>query len=928
MSITSDSSIPVGQLRCEYLSNPIGLDIRQPRLSWKLTAVQRAAKQTAFQVQAAESLEALTQSMPLLWNTGKVASDETLNHVYSGAALHSEQRCYWRVRVWDNDDRASVWSEPAFWEMGLLAAADWRADWIEPDWDEDPQLQHPCPYLRTDFAVEGRVNTARVAISSHGLYSLSVNGRAVTDAIFTPGYTAYEKRLQYQVYDVTALLRDGANAAGVILGDGWWRGKVGAMSVRNSYGTKLALLMQLHIVYTDGREQRVISDDHWRATTGPILMSDLKDGEIYDARLELPGWDMPNYDASRWRGVRQANYSYANLTGTAGVPVRRHETFQPALIKTPAGQSMLDMGQNFAGRVRMKLRGAAGATITLQHGETLDRNGNFTMQNLNLAGNIAVNQKVTYTFKGDGDEVFEPHFTFHGFRYVLVEGYPGRLEAGNFTGIAVYSDMPPTGTFRCSNPLVNQLQQNISWSQKSNFLDIPTDCPQRERAGWTGDAQIFARTGSFIMDTAAFYTKWLADLAAEQHADGMVTNLVPDGFKHAGGLMKRLEGSAGWGDAAVIIPWTVYQCYGDAGILRRQYASMKAWVDYVVERAGHTHWARKLQPAYWLSRDRRARQWRIWDTGYHWGEWLESGTGSVSLVLGILKRMLFSEPAVATPYLVYSSGLLARVADTLGETADNEHYQQIHEQAKAAYLAEYVGDDGHIRPDRQSSYVRALAFDLLPDDLRPRAARRLVELVRQNGNHLGTGFLTTTYLCHMLSRYGYLDVAYALLNQQTVPSWLYPVTKGATSIWETWDGIAADGTPRMSLNHYSYGAVGSWLYQVVAGIEIDPHAPGYKHFYIQPSPGGGLTHARAVYQSVRGQIVSAWQMEDAAMRLEIEVPPNTTATIRLPNARLERVTESGVALAQAHGISGVRQDESDIVCLAASGAYNFEYQIA
>ena len=919
------------RLRCEYRENPLGIDVRVPRLSWQMAPMDaRGLLQTAYQIEVAASPEGLDTGHGMLWDSGRVVSGDSLHRPYGGPALRTGQRCYWHVRTWDNAGYGSLWSEPAWWEMGLLDASDWEAKWIEPDWDEDPKVSRPCPYLRTAFSLKGRVKSARAYVTAHGLYELTLNDCPPGDDVFTPGFTAYEKRLQYQTYDVTALLQEGENVVGGILGDGWWRGKVGAASVRNTYGTRLALLMQLNIVYEDGSVDRVTTGEGWKATTGPILASDLKDGEIYDPRREMPGWDAPGYDDGEWRGVRVAPYGYENLVAAGGVPVRRHEELRPGkIIRTPAGETVVDMGQNFAGRVRLHVRGPAGTTVTMQHGEALDKAGNFTMKNLEMPAPLGEKllQKDTYILKGDGEECYEPRFTFHGFRYVKVKGYPGEPGTGDFTGVAIYSDMAPAGIFTCSDPAINQLQHNIAWSQKSNFLDIPTDCPQRERAGWTGDAQIFARTGSFIMDTSAFFTKWLKDLAAEQHPDGLVTNLVPDAFKGAGGFFARLEGSAGWGDAAVIVPWTMYQCFGDTRILEQQYASMKAWVDYESANAANVHWARKLEPSYWLSKARRERQRFVWDTKYHWGEWLEPGTWTVSLVLDTVRRMIFSEPAVATAYLAYSSGLLAKIAYLLGKDVDAGEYAALHEKVKAAYRAEFVKASGRIVPDRQASYVRALAFDLLPETQRQRTADRLAELVRKNGNHIGTGFLSTTFLCHVLSRYGHLDVAYDLLNQKTVPSWLYAVTKGATSIWESWDGIKEDGTPSMSLNHYSYGAVGSWLYQVVAGIEIDPESPGYKHFFIQPQPGGGLTQAQASYESVYGKIVSSWERSGMRMCVEITVPSNTQATVQLPGASPAKVAESGVLLAEAPGIFGVTQTDNATICNVGSGQYIFDYPI-
>jgi alpha-L-rhamnosidase len=520
MTMNSRSTGPflVQDLRCEYWDNPLGIDIVQPCLSWKLTSAQRGVVQSAYQIQ-------VTDTNDVLWETGKVLSDQSIHVPYGGSALRSGQRCTWRVRAWDGHEQPSAWSEPAWWEMGLLHPSDWQAHWIEPGWQEDPNAQQPYPYLRTTFSVDGPISSARAYITSHGLYELFLNGQRVGDAYFTPGYTSYNRRLQYQTYDITALLQEDENAIGVILGDGWYRGKLGALSQRNTYGECLALLVQLHIRYVNGHEQLVLSDEGWKANTGPIINSDLKDGEVYDAHLEMPGWNKPGFDASQWKGVSVTPYRKDPLVATNGPLVRAHEEITPiALLRTPNGETVVDMGQNFAGVVRFSVQGPAGTTIRLQHGETLDAHGNFSTAHLQVPQRW---QEVRYTLKGDAEEVYTPHFTFQGFRYVKVEGFPGTPRVEQFTGLALYSDLPETGTFECSDPLINRLQQNILWSQKSNFLEIPTDCPTRERTSWTGDIQVFARTGSFLMQTAGFLSKWLQDLAAEQMADGQVANIVP-----------------------------------------------------------------------------------------------------------------------------------------------------------------------------------------------------------------------------------------------------------------------------------------------------------------------------------------------------------------------------------------------------------------
>jgi alpha-L-rhamnosidase len=924
MNTRSASPLGVHDLRCEYQANPLGIDVVHPRLSWKLVSDRRGIMQSAYQLRVRDEHGDL-------WDTAKVMTDQSIHVPYSGPALQSGQRYTWQVRVWDDTDQPSAWSDPAWWEMGLLHASDWQSAWIEPCWEEDPKTSKPCPYLRTTFHVNGSVASARVYITAHGLYELSLNGSRVGDAYFTPGFTSYPLRLQYQTYDVTALLHAGEDVVGVILGDGWYRGNVSALFLRNVYGDRLALLLQLHIRYADGREQFVLSDEHWQAASGPIKSSDLKDGEVYDARLEMPGWDQPGFDGRGWRGVTVVNQRKDHLVATTGPLVRCIAEVTPVeILSTPNGETVVDMGQNFAGIVRLKVQGEAGTTITLRHGETLDKHGNFTMENLQaqLVSSKKLLQAVRYTLKGGGEEVYTPHFTYHGFRYVQVEGFHGTPRPDQLTGLALSSDLPHTGTFECSNPLINQLQHTIEWSHTSNALEIPTDNPTRERTGWTGDAQLFARTGSFLRETASFLTKWLKDLAAEQAESGRVGNAVPNPQRppQERGVYDKVrayfEGSAGWGDAAVMVPWTLYQCYGDRRILEEQYPSMQAWVEYERKRARHEHWSKRLIPASLGSAKRRAHQRYIWDTNYHWGEWLEPDESkNPKMAVGVLKRLVFSAPLVATAYFANSTCVLTETARVLGKDDDAREYEALYQRIKEAYIAEFIHQDGWIRPEKQASYVRALAFDLLPEALRSAAIDHLVGLIREANNHLGTGFLSTPYLCHILSENGCLDVAYDLLNQDTVPSWLYEVKKGATTIWEVWDGIREDGTPNQSLNNYAFGAIGSWLYQVVGGIEIG--APGYKQIIFQPQPGGGLTSARATYHSLYGEIASSWQLVDGMFTLAVTVPANTTAVVRLPGAVSERVTEGGQALDSMEEVKQVRQEGDTTVIDVGSGTYTF-----
>ena len=891
----------VTNLRCEYRINPLGIDTKAPRLSWQLQSDRRGARQTAYQIRVAGTPMDLAAGRDLLWDTGQVATDRSVHVPYAGPSLHSGQTCYWQVRVWDADDQASEWSAVAFWEMGLLEEGDWQANWITPDWDEDTTQSQPAPLLRRTFQIQGPVRAARLYVTSLGLYEVHLNGQRVGDGLLTPGWTSYDHRLQYQTYDVTALLRTGENALGAMLADGWYRGYLGFEGRRNTYGDRLALLLQLHVTGADGRTTVITSDDEWQAAPGPIRMADIYMGETYDARLELAGWDEPTFDARAWGGVRRLNHGKEMLVAQVGPLVRRQEEIRPiGIIHTPAGETVFDLGQNMVGHVRLRVQGPAGATVTLRHAEVLDQQGNFYTANLRSA-----RQTVQYTLKGDGIESYEPRFTFMGFRYVAIDGYPGEPDLDSLSGIVVHSDISATGAFECSNPLINQLQHNIVWGQKGNFVDVPTDCPQRdERMGWTGDAQVFIRTACFNRDVAAFFTKWLRDLAADQMPDGAVPMVIPDAIgRPAAGARPgfAMGGSSAWGDAAVICPWTIYLCYGDTRILEEQYASMAAWVNYIRAQAGESC---------------------LWTSGFHFGDWLDFRGQGPMAAAPITDREL-----IATAFFAYSTSLLQQTAQALGKAEDAAQYGELLAKIKAAFTAEFVSANGRVASNSQSSYVLALHFDLLPEELRPKAAARLAEEVRKAGYHLTTGFVGTPYLCHVLSRFGYTDLAYELLNQESYPSWLYPVRKGATTIWERWDGIRPDGSFQdagmNSFNHYAYGAIGEWLYRVVAGIEADAHEPGYKHVLIQPQPGGGLTHARAALQSPYGEVASAWQLTASGLYLQVNVPANTRATVRIPAGDLSQVQESGQAVEGAPGIVSAQMQDGAAVIEIGAGRYEF-----
>lgn len=895
------STATISNLTCEYQANPLGIDVLQPRLSWQMQNDRRGARQTAYRILVARSDESLAGDRELLWDSGKVETDQSIHVPYRGPALAAGQRVYWKVRVWDEAGQ-EIESPSAWWEMGLLDSSNWQAGWITPDWDEDTSRPQPAPLLRRDFKAEGGLVKARIYTTSLGLYELRLNGQRVGDAVLAPGWTSYDHCLQYQTYDVTGLIREGDNTLGAMLGDGWYRGYLGFTGARNLYGDRLGLLLQLQLTYTDGRVEIIGSDGQWRATPGPIQMSDIYLGETYDARQEKPGWDTAGYDDSDWRSVRQLDHPKEIIVAQVGPFIRRHEELRPvSILHSPRGETILDFGQNMVGWVKMRVRGTAGTTITLRHAEVLDQQGNLYTENLRRA-----DQTTRYTLKGltGADEVFEPHFTFYGFQYVAVEGFPGEPTPDNFTGVVVHSDTPPTGTFECSNPLINQLQHNIVWGQKGNFVDVPTDCPQRdERLGWTADTQVFIRTACFNMNVATFFTKWLRDLSADQR-NGSVPHVVPNVIAKTGSGELTEAGDAGaavWGDAAVICPWTIYLCYGDTRLLEEQYDSMAGWVAFIRSRADEDY---------------------IWRKGFQFGDWLDYRGQDDRLPTPVTNYEL-----IATAFFAYSTHLLANAARVLGKTSDAERYADLANKVKAAFNDEFVTPAGRVGPNTQTAYLLALHFDLLPEAVRPLAVKRLVAEIRKGQYHLTTGFAGTPYLCHVLSRYGHTDVAYKLLNQESYPSWLYPVKQGATTIWERWDGIKPDGSFQdagmNSFNHYAYGAIGDWLYQVVAGLEVDPDAPGYKHIALRPEPGGELTRATAELRSVYGLIRSAWTLENGRFNWQITVPANTRATIYVPSADESGVTEGGKPAREAAGVTFLRLENGRAVFGVESGTYTF-----
>lgn len=891
-------------LSCEHRTDPVGLDTREPRFSWKTQTIARGWRQSAYRIQAATGSDFSDKTV--VWDSGKTTSDASVLQSYRGAQLTSGTRYFWRVKVWDERGQESAWSPTAFWETALLSPSDWKAAWIEPEQEAAPPRYSPAHLLRKEFAITKKIASARAYATAHGLYELYLNGQKVGDQALTPGWTMYFKRLQYQTYDVTKLLQDGPNAVGAMLGEGWYRSGLGWEKNWAYYGKKLGLLCQIHLRYTDGTEEWVATDGSWKTSTdGPVRTNEIYYGEDYDARLEKPGWNSPGFDDRLWRPVMTANHAKTNLVAAVSVPVRNIQEIKPLRIfRTPGGDLVADMGQNMVGWIRLKVKGKKGRTITLRHAEVLDKSGNFYTTNLRAA-----KQQIKYTLRGDKKgEVYEPHFTFMGFRYVAIDGIRGDLPADALTGIVVHSDMKPTGSFECSHPLVNQLQHNIQWGQKGNFVDVPTDCPQRdERLGWTGDAQVFARTAAFNMDVSAFFAKWLQDVTADQRSTGAVPFVIPDILDRPDST--KVGVSAGWGDAAVIIPWTMYEVYDDRQLLERQYAGMKAYVDYIRNKSGDS---------------------LIWRGGSVFGDWLFYHPTAANLNDHVSADAHTDHDYISTAFFAHGADLVSRAALVLGKTEDAAHYKDLFEKIKKAFNSEFITPSGRtISSASQTSYVLALHFGLLPEQLRPAAVKFLVKDIRNKKKHLSTGFLGTPYLCHVLSENGEAALAYDLLLQETYPSWLYPVKMGATTIWERWDGQKTDSTfqdPGMnSFNHYAYGAIGDWMYQVAAGLRLG--APGYKRIVIEPTPTDKLTYAKASYSGSYGEIASGWERSGNKITLRVTIPPNTNATIRLPRADAGGVREGGRPLADAPGLKITSANEARVELEAGSGMYSFEWTL-
>ena len=834
------------RLKTEHLINPMGIDIVRPYLTWNC---EDGIRQTAYEIEAAENGR-------VIWNSKKTAGGE-MNAVFGTDAL-SRQRIFWKVRLWDENDVPGEWSEEAWFEMGLLEKEEFAAKWINPELVCNPKEHKPASYLRTSFHAK-KGGCARLYITCHGLYEAYINGGRAGDFVLAPGSYNYDKKLAYQTYDVTELVREGINEVLVILGDGWYRSVSGVDGDRNLYGEDVALYFQLEI----DKKAVCVSDESWEASqSGPIRENDMQQGEVIDARMEEIG---------DYHEVRVEEFGVDNFACSNCMPVGEMERFAGTVKKTPNGETVIDYGQNLAGYIEFTLYAHAGEQIVLTHGETLDENGNFTQENFQDRKRHkegGTRQQVVYTCR-EGENHYKSRFTIWGFRYAKVET-TADLAGAEFTAIAVYSRMEQTGSFTSSDRYVNRLVENSIWSQKSNFCDVPTDCPTRERAAWTGDMGVFAETGLYLMDCYPVIRKWLAECRMAQFPDGKIANIAPKN-NVPGFFSGLLAGSVGWGDACILVPYTLYKRFGDRRILEENYEMMQKWYGFLENRARQ----KPLNPVKRLKRN-PYRRFTI-ETGIDYGEWCEPDVESTS-------AMRTPQSKVATAWFAWSGKMLAEIARILGKKEEAEAYEKLAGSARKAFR-HIATKEGEILSDRQADYVRALSFDLLEEPEKEQAAADLNRLVVSGGYHLNTGFLSTPALCGVLADYGYGESAYRLLLQDTMPGWLYAVKKGATTIWENWDGINEKGEVKASLNHYSYGAVSGWLFSGVCGIRMEG-----RKITIKPKPDRALQYARAVYRSPAGEITSGWKYEGDGIVYEIRIPANTEAEIILPDGRKERVT--------------------------------------
>ena len=873
------AGLTVGGLQCEYLENPLGIDTPQPRLSWVLESGQRAQAQTAYQVLVASSEALLKANTGDLWNTGTVPSDQTVQVVYAGKALSSSQRCHWKVRVWDKEGKASAYSRPAYWEMGLLSPQDWKGQWIGRTTDTNSL---PAPLLRLTFTLEGKIKQARAYICGLGYYELHLNGKKVGDHLLDPGYTRYDRRALYVTYDVTDELRRGKNAVGVILGNGWYNVQTKAVWDFHKAPWRAApkLLMQLRVEYTDGRIETIDTDSRWTTSTGPITFDSIYGGETYDARAEKPGWDTSDYDDSGWAMAQAVPAPGGKLAAQVMPPIKADAYIKPIKLTEPKpGVFVFDMGQNMAGFAELNLRAPADTRVVMKYGERLSKEGMLERADIQQhIVRVDTNQQYqtdTYIAKGKGLETWHSRFDYHGFQYVEVTGYPGKPALDTLRGLFIHSAIPVAGNFECSNPLLNKIWRAGRWAYLSNLQGIPTDCPHREKNGWTGDAHLAAEQGLLNYAPAGVYAKWINDLGDEQRPSGELPGIVPtSGWGYTWG-----NGPA-WDSAFLLIPFYLYEYCGDTKVLRDHYEGIKRYVDYLTSKAKDG----------------------IVDIGLN--DWAPFKTATPADI-------------TSTAYYYRDAQIVALTAGLMSNEADARKYNELAASIKQAFNGKlYHPETGLYGNGSQTSLSCALYQGLVEPADKARVLSNLVAAVDKTDGHIDTGILGAKYLLNALLENGRADVAYRVASQKDLPSWGWWIEQGATTLWENWNGSE-------SRNHIMYGDISAWFYKALAGINLDPAAPAFKHILIKPNLVGGLTSAKASYESVRGRIVSDWEVANGRLELRVTIPVNTTAIVYVPGTDAAAIKEGGKPVADAAGAKLLRVEEGRVLIEVGSGTYHF-----
>ncbi|MFJ2620302.1 family 78 glycoside hydrolase catalytic domain [Glutamicibacter sp. NPDC087344] len=879
-------------LRVEHLERPLMLETTRPRFSWIVEHAQDSYR-----------LQVRTAAGDSVWDSGLVTGNQTTLVEYSGQRLEHDTDYLWVVHSHSGD--AVHTGESSFATTPDLGA--WEASWIEPiqdpthlerhsflDWilgktEQAPAAQRlrPAQLVRQEVAIRPELTRARLYATAHGVYSAWINGREISDEVLAPGFDSYRHRLSVQAYDVLELLESGQNTLGFALADGWWAGRIGITGSSAQFGDRLGLTWQLHLGYTDGSTEVLTSDSSARSATGPWNYSDLFIGEHYDARLADTSWLQPGFAQESWAPVNQLGVDATGFVPFRGEPIRRVAQLPVVSVEQREGALLLDFGQVIAGRVRLKLRGQErGTQIMIEHTETIDANGDW-FQNI-----LGANKEQTnhYICAGDPVEEWEPEFTFHGFRYVRVTGLDS-LDPGDVTAIALSSDLEQTGEFSTSDARLNRLHQNVVWSQRANFLSIPTDCPQREKAGWTGDAQVFAAAASNNAGVYTFLSRWLDNLRADQLEDGRVPIVSPrsefDDLSAAEAPgVGAIVAAAGWSDAVAIVPWKLYERYADPKVLEENYAAVGRWITYQATEA-----QREIPESLMhltLSPERQARQRLLYNTGLHFGDWLTPSTleGDFPLHEAMEIAPRLTSELIAPMFQIHTLDLAARMAEVLGHQADAEEYSLRATEVRGAFCKEYVGEDSTLPVQLQGLYALALGLEILPESHRHRAGEHLAALVRARGNRLDTGFLSTPYLLDALWDTGHQELARAVLWQDQAPSWLYEVDRGATTIWEAWDAVDPSGAPRpVSMNHYAFGCVDDWLFRKIAGLT--PTAPGWREVCINPDISCGLQHAEAGVQTPFGPLAVSWQLDNEHVVIDTVVPHGITGVLQLADQRIQ-----------------------------------------